>query len=96
MVVVNSDTEPMPLQLDRVKNGKARVLVRWDIQQVEKVDPMTEEVRTIWEYEEKIMQWILDRAYKTTQDVETYLETEAVTILGFAQAAKMVYGTGDE
>lgn len=95
-MVVTSDTEPLPLQLDRVKNGMARVLVRWDIQPVEKVDPMTEEVRTVWEYEEKVIGWALPQAYATTQDVETYLQTEAVTILGFAQASKMVYGLGDE
>jgi hypothetical protein len=94
--MVNSDTEPQTLQLDIIRRGVARVLVRWDIQQVERVDPIKEEVHTSWVYEEKAIPWILPEAYETTQDVVTYLNSIESEIIGYAQAARKVYGYGDE
>jgi len=93
--MVNSDVEPQTLQLDRIDRGSARVLIRWNIQQVEKVDPMTQEVRSSWEYDEKVLWWALPEAYPTTQDVIDYLVTQESVILGYAQASKMTYGLGE-
>lgn len=94
--MVRSDSEPQTLQLDCIKGGVARVLVRWDIQQVERVDPMTEQIRTSWEYSEKVIPWILDEPYATTQAVFTALKADEAEILGYAQASKMTYGYGEE
>ena len=93
--MVNSDSEPQTLQLDRINNGVARLLVHWDIQQVERVDAMNGQIRTSWEYQEKVIPWILDQPYATTQSVIDYLLSIEEEIVNYAKAARMVYGVGD-
>jgi hypothetical protein len=56
---------------------------------------MTEQIHTSWEYQEKVIPWILDKAYPTTQDVLTYLYSIEVEIVDYAKAARMVYGVGE-
>ena len=94
-MTVNADNEPLPIQLDRIERGSARLLIRWNITPVSTVDPMTENIRESWNYEECIIWWALPEAYPTTQDVIDYLATQGTIILGYAQASKMTYGLGE-
>jgi hypothetical protein len=94
-MTVNGDSEPIPIQVDRIERGSARLLIRWNINKVSTVDPMNEQIRESWNYEESIIWWVLPEAYPTTQDVIDYLATQESVILGYAQASKMTYGLGE-
>jgi hypothetical protein len=93
--MVNSDTEPQTLQLDTIAGGVARILVHWDITQASRIDP-DGSIRDAWEYSEKVIPWILDQPYATTQDVINYLTSIEDEIVNYARAARMVYGVGDD
>lgn len=86
--------EPTNIFLDAVKSGVASILVRWNIQQVERtMDGVT---YTEWQYSEKRMEWTLPATFATIEDVQTYLDgiydagdTATGQILSWAQASKV-------
>ena len=84
--MTNSDTEPEVMFLDYVKDGKCRLLVHWNIKQVEKEDPMTGQLRTSWEYSERVIWWILPQKYDTLEGIRAYLVTVQDEIVNWATA----------
>jgi len=89
--LVYSTTEPDVIRVDTIKSGQARLLVRWDIEQVETDDGVR------WEYQEQIVTpWIFPsptyiervdgKQTLTTAGVEYLAEIEA-EILAYAQTA---------
>ena len=88
-MTVHSNVEPAVIQIDRIENGIARLLVRWDIQQVAVTDPMTEESRQEWQYSERIIRWTLPQKYDSTDAVMTYLIGIQAEILIWAEATEM-------
>ena len=84
--MTNSDTEPEVLFLDYVKDGQCRLLVRWNIKQVEKEDPMTGKPRTSWDYSERVIWWILPQKYNTLEEIIAYLDTIEKEILNWTMA----------
>ena len=81
----NSNTEPETIFLDYVKDGQARLLVRWNIQQV------TTEERTSYNYSERVIWWVLPKPYVTIDEVKAYLVTVEAEILDWAQAAALSF-----
>jgi hypothetical protein len=88
-MTVHSNTEPAVIQIDKIKAGIARLLVRWDIKQVSVPDPMTGETREEWQYSERVVKWTLPQKYDTLADVQTYLDSIQTEILDWAKATEM-------
>ena len=88
-MTVHSNTQPAVIVIDKIENGIARLLVRWDIQQVSVPDPMTGETREEWQYSERVIKWTLPQKYDTLADVQTYLDSIQTEILDWAKATEM-------
>ena len=88
-MMVNSDTKPDQIQLDYIESGKARLLVHWDITQVEQTDPNTGATRTGYNYSEKVIWWVLPRKYNTLAEIQDYLISVSAEILDWAKAAEL-------
>ncbi len=93
--LVFSTTEPDIIRVDRIRNGQARLLVRWNIEQVEIENENG--TYTHWKYMEQVISpWILpDPAHiqriggkqVITDAGKLYLAEIKDEILAFAQAA---------
>jgi hypothetical protein len=97
MTTVISDDEPQQIEIDTVKNGRARLLCHWDIVQSERIDEMTEEVRTVYEYNEVVLWWVLPASFIDATEVEVgivdritleqYIEQNTDEIMLFAKGS---------
>jgi hypothetical protein len=85
--MTESTVAPKTIEIDTVKNGKANILVHWDIAEIEREDEMRGTTQTMYQYEECRMKWTLPQAYDTREDVATYLATVEDEILGYAKGA---------
>ena len=93
--LVFSATEPDAIGVDRIRNGQARLLVRWDIKQVEIEDENGTHSR--WEYMEQVVTpWVMPDPehiqrvggkQMLTDAGHLYLAEIEDEILAFAQAA---------
>ena len=88
-MTVHSNVEPATIQIDRIENGIARLLVRWNIQQVTVEDAMTGETREEWQYSERVIKWTIPQKYDSTDEVLTYLTGIQAEILNWAEATEM-------
>ena len=79
----NANTEPEVIFLDYVRDGQARLLVRWNITEVK-----TEE-RTSYNYSERVIWWTLPKPYATLEDVLAYLDSTKAEILDWAMATDL-------
>jgi len=93
--MTNSDTEPEVMFLDYVKDGKCRLLVHWNIKEVTKEDPMTGQLRTSWEYSERVIWWILPQKYDTLEGIRAYLVTVQDEIVNWATATDNAFDGTD-
>lgn len=84
--MTNANTEPEVISLDYVKDGQCRLLVRWNIKQVETDDPMTGKSRTSWDYSERVIWWTLPQKYSTLEEILAYLDANEPEILNWAEA----------
>jgi hypothetical protein len=89
MTTVHSNVEPAVIQIDRIENGIARLLVHWNIQQVTVTNPMTEETRQEWQYSERVIKWSIPQKYDTLTDLQKYLEGIQNEIINWAEATDM-------
>lgn len=101
MMTVHSNAKPAEQQIDRIKAGIARLLIRWDIQQVTIPDPVTGETRQEWQYSERVIKWTLPYTYtngttiitlNSLENVETYLSLIQAEILDWAKATGLSTG----
>jgi len=88
-MTVHSNTEPAVIQIDRIENGIARLLVHWNIQQVTVPDPMTEKTRQEWQYSERVILWTLPQKYADVAAVQAYLDSIQEEILNWAEATEL-------
>ena len=88
-MTVHSNTEPSVIFIDKIENGIARLLVRWNIRQVTITDPMTEQTRQEWQYSERVIKWILQQKYENVTAVQAYLDSIQAEILDWAEATEM-------
>ena len=88
-MTVHSNTEPAVIFIDKIENGIARLLVRWNIQQVTITDPMKEETRQEWQYSERVIKWTLPQKYDTLEEVQEYLGEIQNEIVNWAEATEV-------
>ena len=81
--MVESTIEPQTIEIDKIKNGKATILVHWDIVLFKR------EEQTGYQYDECRMQWILPQAYPTREHVAKYLYSVEAEILEWAKGSKV-------
>lgn len=89
--MIYSNVQPQIIFIDSVKSGITTIRVRWDITPVEK---QTDDGQTYteYQYQEKLMDWILPEPYQTVEDIQTYLDANydaGEMILNWAKAAKV-------
>jgi hypothetical protein len=87
----NANTEPEVIFLDYVRNGQARLLVRWNITEVTTDDLMTGKPNTSWNYSERAIWWTLPKPYATLEGVLAYLESVQGEILEWAMATDTTF-----
>ena len=90
--LVFSATEPEIILVDTIKSGRARLLVRWGIEQVE-----TEDGGKRWEYQEQtVTPWILPKPEHIKRvggrqvlsaAGQKYIESITAELIGYAKAA---------
>lgn len=90
----SSHESPQNIQIDfgTLKHGKVDILVHWDITPIESTDPMTNETRTTYEYEEVRMNWILPNPFTSKEEIQSYFDAnydQGEKILNWAQASKI-------
>jgi len=88
-MTVHSNTEPAVIQIDRIENGIARLLVHWNIQLVTVTDTMTEETRQEWQYSERVILWTLPQKYANIAAVQAYLDGIQTEVPNWAEATEM-------
>lgn len=84
--MVNSNTEPSIIEIDKIRNGKARILVRWNIQESQREEESGELITTYY-YDECRMDWVLPQAYESRTEIEAYLATIQDEILDWAKGS---------
>ena len=83
-----SDTPPETIEIDCIREGRARLLVHWDVQPVTITDENGKK-RTAYEYAERVIWWTLPRPFAGVAEVRAYLDEVALEILDWAQAAEL-------
>jgi hypothetical protein len=76
----NANSKPDVIFLDKIESGQCRLLVRWNIVESTKEDPMTGETRTSWDYSERVIWWYLDMpdiGTGTLDEIMEYLNLDA-------------------
>jgi hypothetical protein len=92
--MVNSGTEPEVIFIDRVENGQCRLLVRWNIIESIKEDPMDGETRTSYDYSERVIWWSLSHAdvgTGTLKEIRAYIVANEKAIVPWATATDLNY-----
>lgn len=93
-MLAESTTEPANLYLDKVDDGKARILARWNINAV------TREEGIFYQYEEKVIIWQLPLTYQNGEtnvtisafsDAEAYITANTEEILNFAKGSTKTF-----
>ena len=83
-----SDNKPEPIEIDKITNGVARVLIRWNTREVPAPVMDNEKARTQWEYDEEVIMWSLPTPDLTPDQIATYFKEKQVEIEGFAKAKR--------
>ena len=97
MTTVHSTIEPETIQIDTIEHGIARLLVHWNIRQVEIPDLMIDgETRNEWQYSERVLLWTLPKKYTSLAEVREYLTSIQSEILDWAEATEMSGTTLEE
>jgi len=81
-MLVESTIEPIDLYLDKVVNGSARILARWDIQTT------VRDTITYYQYQETAIGWKIPDAYLDTfAHAEQFITENAAEIMDFAKGS---------
>jgi hypothetical protein len=96
---VQSNLQPQEIYIDKIKGGRARLLCRWNLETVTRIDEMTEEEQTIYKYDETALWWTFPDKYTSSggsevvisekSDLEAYISENRSEILAFARASKI-------
>ena len=68
-----STIEPTNIYIDKIENGIATILVRWNKSSDTKTD-MTGQTYVEWSYDERRITWTLPAVYSTVEEVQVYLD----------------------
>ena len=83
-----ADTKPEPIEVDWIKKGVARVLIRWNVKEVPAPVMDGEKMRNQWEYDEEVIQWALPTPDLTPDQIAKYFKEKQAEIEGFAKAKR--------
>ena len=85
-----SDNKPEPIEIDKIMNGVARVLIRWNAKEVPAPVGMDgEKPRNQWEYDEEVISWSLPTPDLTPDQIAVYFKERQVEVEGFAKAKRI-------
>jgi hypothetical protein len=89
----NGDTLPNEIEVDKIKNGSARLNCAWNIAERE-IEDEDGNLRTTYDYESGVIWWALPKPEYITDGSlseagEVYLQEHSDEILGFIQATKV-------
>ncbi len=90
-----ADNKPEPIEIDWIKKGVARVLIRWNAKEVPAPVMDGEKARTQWEYDEEIIRWTLPTPDLTPEQIATYFKETQAEIEGFAKAKQTNWKRSD-
>lgn len=87
-----STVEPDELYIDKIVNGRARLLCRWNIEQITKSDDF--EKQLIWQYDEAAIWWTfpyvdIDITLDSAMNIESYMLKNKDEILNFAKGVSI-------
>lgn len=96
---VQSNLQPQEIYIDKIKNGRARLLVRWNVETVTRIDEMSGEEQTVYQYDEAVLLWTFPDSYtnsygnliqiKSITELRAYINLNKEEILSFAKASKL-------
>lgn len=84
---------PQEIEIDTIDGGIARLLAHWNIETI------IRDEQIFYQYEEAVIRWTLPDSYTvneqtltitTRDDVEAYISANAVEIMSFAKATKLM------
>lgn len=84
--MVVSDTKPESIQIDKIEDGRARLLIHWDITEQERSDEQG--TRTEYQYSERVLWWTLPQKYSSVDEVLVYLTEISADLIHWAQATE--------
>ena len=85
-----SDNKPEPIEIDKIMNGVARVLIRWNAKEVPAPVGMDgEKPRNQWEYDEEVIMWSLPTPDLTPDQIAVYFKERQAEVEGFAKAKRI-------
>lgn len=92
-MVVESTVQPIEISIDKVEGGRVRLLCRWNITQITRVDELGEQL--IWQYEEAALWWTIpylsgETVLDNIESIDTYIASNTAEILNFAKGTKIV------
>ena len=96
MTKSHSDNKPDVIEIDKIVNGVARVLIRWNIHEVPAPVMDGEKVRTQWEYDSEVIHWTLPTPDLTPDQITAYFKETQTEIEGFAKAKRINWKRTDE
>jgi len=97
MTKSHSDNKPDVIEIDKIVNGVARVLIRWNIHEVPApVMDDDEKSRTQWEYDQEVIMWTLPTPDLTPDQIAAYFKETQTEIEGFAKAKRINWKRTDE
>jgi len=89
-----STIEPNEIYIDKIKGGRARLLCRWNLETVTRIDEMTDEEQTIYRYDETALWWtfpLIDSGNQLDNitTINQYIQNNKAEILNFAKATEV-------
>ena len=96
MTKSHSDNKPDVIEIDKIVNGVARVLIRWNIHEVPAPVMDGEKVRTQWEYDSEVIHWTLPTPDLTPDQIAAYFKETQAEVEGFAKAKRINWKRTDE
>ena len=90
-----SDNKPQEIEIDKIANGVARVMIRWNAKEVPAPGMDGEKSRKQWEYDEEVIQWSLPTPDLTPDQIAVYFKEKQTEIEGFAKAKRINWKRSD-
>jgi hypothetical protein len=91
---VQSNLQPDEIYIDKIKNGRARLLCHWDIEE-KSITNESDETTTVYEYNEKVLWWTFPLEDETglvldnRENISQYIQNNKSEILNFAKGAEV-------
>jgi hypothetical protein len=89
-----STIEPNEIYIDKIRGGRARLLCRWNVETITRIDEMTEEEQTIYRYEEAALWWTFPHSdngnvLDNILAIDSYVQANKEEIMNFARGTQI-------